>query len=107
MDYILQQAMRSLPGDMICHSKLLLLEESDLTKDTEYLDTLQLYLENQCNASQTASSLNIHRSTMLYRLGKIQEILQSDLRDPEEILHLMLSFRLVDFTGRREQYKRK
>lgn len=105
MDYILQQATRSLPGDMICHSKLLLLEDSDHNRGTEYLKTLKIYLENQCNASQTAATLNIHRSTMLYRLEKIQQILQSDLKNPDELLHLALSFRLINFEERRQQHQ--
>ena len=38
----------------------------------------------------------IHRSTFLYRLDRIKEILQSELDDPEEIFYLELSFRLLE-----------
>jgi DNA-binding PucR family transcriptional regulator len=40
--------------------------------------------------------LFIHRSTFLYRLDRIKEILQSELDDPEEIFYLELSFRLLE-----------
>ena len=38
----------------------------------------------------------IHRSTLLYRLEKIQNILHSDYNNPEELLYLMLSFRIME-----------
>lgn len=95
-DYILKQATKTLPGYMICHEKLLFLKHNDKDKGTEYMKTLRVYLDNQCNVMQTAKQLFIHRSTVLYRLDKIKEILGSELKDPDEILYLMLSFRLID-----------
>ena len=95
-DYILKQATKTLPGYMICHEKLLFLKQSDKDKGTEYMKTLRIYLDNQCNVMQTSKQLFIHRSTVLYRLDKIKQILGSDLKDPDEILYLMLSFRLLD-----------
>ena len=94
--YILKQATKILPGYMVCHEKLLLLRRSDKDKGTEYMKTLRIYLDNQCNVMQTSKQLFIHRSTVLYRLDKIKQILGSDLKDPDEILYLMLSFRLLD-----------
>ena len=49
---------------------------------------------------QTARELFIHRSTFLYRLERIKSILGTDLADPDEILYLMLSFRLMDRESR-------
>ena len=58
-------------------------------------DTLA-YLEENLNATQTARELYIHRSTLLYRLERIREILDSDLTDPDELLYLNFSFRLLE-----------
>lgn len=55
---------------------------------TEYYRTLRVYLEENLNATQTARELYIHRSTLLYRLERIREILDSDLTDPDELLYL-------------------
>lgn len=41
---------------------------SDLTR------TLKIYLENDRNLAQTSQLLDIHRSTLLYRIGRIKEI---------------------------------
>ena len=95
-DYILEQATRKLPGYMISHERLLKLKYADEDNGTEYFRTLRLYLDNHLNAVQTARELFIHRSTFLYRLERIKAILATDLSSPDEILYLMLSFRLMD-----------
>lgn len=95
-DYIMQQATKNLPGYMICHEKILKLEQNDKNKNTEYMKTLRTFLDNQCNVLGTANKLFIHRSTLLYRLNKIKDILESDLKNPDEILYFMLSFHLID-----------
>ena len=94
--YLLEQATRRLPGYMVCHEKLLALREHDQQQGSEYMKTLRTYLDQNLNAVQTAKELFIHRSTFLYRLDKIREILESRLDDPEELLYLSISFRLLD-----------
>ncbi|WP_143153428.1 helix-turn-helix domain-containing protein [Desulfitobacterium chlororespirans] len=44
---------------------------------------------------QTAKDLFIHRSTMNYRLELIKEIGQTDFKNPDELLHIQLSMRLL------------
>ena len=100
--YMLEQATRRLPGNILCHEKLLALQEYDEQQHTEYMKTLRTYLDRNLNAMQTAKDLFIHRSTLLYRLDKIKSILESDLDDPEELLYLSFSYRLLD----NEQKKR-
>lgn len=94
--YILEQITRKLPGDMLCHEKLLLLKEMDDRNKTEYVKTLRTYLNLHQNAVQSAKELYIHRSTFLYRLEKIKGILESELDDTEELLYLQLSMYLLD-----------
>ena len=96
LTYILEQSTRRLPGYMLCHEKLLDLQRTDREQNTEYMLTLRTYLEENLNATQAASLLFIHRSTFLYRLDKIKNILDSGLDDPEEIFYLNLSFRLLE-----------
>lgn len=96
MTYILEQATRRLPGTMICHEGLLELKKHDEENQTQYMETLRAYLEQHLSATQAARELFIHRSTFLYRLDRIREILQSDLDDPEEVFYLELSFRLLE-----------
>lgn len=96
MRFALEEAMHRLPGDMLCHEKLLALLKYDREQGTEYARTLRVYLDHSLNAVQTAKALFIHRSTFLYRLAKIKEMLDTSLSDPEELLYLSISFRLME-----------
>lgn len=50
------------------------------------METLRVYLEQHLSATQAARELFIHRSTFLYRLDRIKEILQSELDDQRRFL---------------------
>ena len=81
---------------MISHERLLQLKYSDEAHHTDYFHTLKVYLDHHMNAVQTAKELYIHRSTFLYRLDKIKQVLCSNLDDPDELLYLMLSFHFIE-----------
>lgn len=103
LSYILEQATWKLPGYMICHEKLLKLQEMDETQNTEYIKTLRVYLDNHLNAVQSAKELYIHRSTFLYRLEKIKTMLETNFDKNDDLLYLMLSFRFLDAQGERDE----
>ena len=96
LPYLLEQTTKKLPAYMICHEKLLSLKYESENSQSPLYQTLRCYLENHQNATKTAQELFIHRSTLLYRLDRISQHLKSDLSDPDELLYLMLSFRLID-----------
>ena len=68
------------------------IKQHDQQNNTEYLKTLREYLNQNLNTAQTASALYIHRLTMVYRVKRICEIGKTDLKKPDELLHLALSF---------------
>lgn len=96
LTYIMEQTTRRLPGNMLCHEGLLRLKQADEKNHTEYMRTLKAYLEQHLSATQAAKQLFVHRSTFLYRLDKIREILGSDLENPDELFYLELSIRLLE-----------
>jgi PucR family transcriptional regulator, purine catabolism regulatory protein len=59
----------------------------------ETLQTLFVYLENNCNIAETAKQLYIHRNTVLYRLEKCEELLDYSLKNPEKNLLLRIMLR--------------
>ena len=59
------------------------------------MPTLKVYLRNNMNAVKTAKELFIHRSTMVYRLERIEELTGIDYKDPYKILHLLISLELL------------
>ncbi|MCZ8522677.1 MULTISPECIES: PucR family transcriptional regulator [Paenibacillus] len=67
-----------------------------LAKDPEYsqemLRTLETFVENDGQLSETAKLLYIHRNTAAYRLEKIGELLGVDLKNISDLLRLKLVF---------------
>ncbi len=49
--------------------------------DTETLNTIQKFFENNLNVSETSRNLFVHRNTLVYRLEKIKKITGLDLRE--------------------------
>jgi DNA-binding PucR family transcriptional regulator len=68
----------------------------DHEKNTELLSTLARYLDSGGNYDQTSGALNIHRSTLRYRLGRIRDISGHDLQDVETRLNLHLATRVFE-----------
>jgi len=96
LPYILEQTIRKLPAYMICHERLLDLKYKDEANHTQLYQTTRCYLEHHQNIARTSEALFIHRSTLLYRLDKIRDIMKTDFSDPDELLYLLLSFHLMD-----------
>lgn len=60
----------------------------------DYWETLKRYLDNECNASRTASEMYLHRSTLLPRLEKIKTFV--DLNTPQQRLYLRMCIYLYE-----------
>lgn len=65
-------------------------------KNVDLFHTLRVYLEQNGSIKNTADNLYIHRSTLLYRLEKIKELLDIDLEDSETRFNLMMAYKLYD-----------
>lgn len=55
-------------------------------------ETLENYLNCNCNAKKTAEFMFLHRNTLNYRLKKIREILKCDFEELDICLKLKLAF---------------
>lgn len=62
----------------------------------EILSTLQAYLDCGGDAQRTALALNIHRSTLYYRLGRARSVLDADLGDGGLRAELHIGLRVHD-----------
>lgn len=65
-------------------------------KNMDLYQTLQKYLQFNGNIKETSEVLYIHRSTLLYRLEKIESILNVNLNNSEDRFHLMMAIKLYD-----------
>lgn len=67
----------------------------DKENKTNLVETLEKYFIYQGNISEASKDLYIHRNTFIYRLDKIKNILQTDLKDSEETLELQLGIKAM------------
>lgn len=97
---MLDACLNELPVESLLTQGLRALIDHDRQKNSEYLHTLDLYLQNETSVSRTAEALFIHRSSLLKRLNKIYRLLGSTLNTPEERLYLRLCLELLQRTNR-------
>ena len=81
----LADVRKFLDDNRIGHPKLDLLRSQDLA-GSEYMTTLAAYLSAFGNAVAAARALNVHVTTLRYRLKRIQAVSGLDLDDPAERL---------------------
>ncbi|WKY43323.1 helix-turn-helix domain-containing protein [Eubacteriaceae bacterium ES2] len=94
--YILNKITEELPAQSLFSTVVTRLKIYDDQNQTDYVKTLRFYLANNMNAVQTAKDLFIHRATMVYRLERIKELGQTDLKNKDELFHISLTFLLMD-----------
>ena len=76
--------------------EILKLERYDNTNAADMAITLKVYLENDRNIARASEVLNVHRTTLLYRIGRIEKITGLDFEDYETRFLAMLSFHMLD-----------
>lgn len=96
LNYIRECACHEFSAEMLVHPAIQDLQEHDRTTGTQYYETLRAYLICERNIPQTSQALIIHRTTLTYRLGKILEMTNLNLEDPNLRLYLLLSFHILD-----------
>jgi len=69
----------------------------DRANSSNYLQTLRVYLSNNCNITQTARQLFLHRHTLINRLEKIEEISDLYLDDYYSRLYMSIALLLHDY----------
>lgn len=76
------------------------IEKLALEKDGgALLETLECYLDVGGHAQAAATKLNLHRTSMYYRLERIQRLVSVDLQDGQQRLSLHLAAKLARVTG--------
>lgn len=96
LDYIIDSASREIPIRLLCTDSLCELQKYDEENHTDLYNTLRVYLRLNRNVLQTSKELFIHRSTLMYRLTRINQITGIDLDDPKECLKISISYYMLE-----------
>lgn len=78
---ILQQYMKEILGPL-------------LDKHLNLLETLISWFSNERQIKRTSEDLFVHTNTVVYRLNKIEELLNVSLRDEDDLLTVQIALRL-------------
>lgn len=84
------------------HPALSELIKYDEENNTDYVKTLQSYVMKFKNPSDLAAELNVHRNTLYYRQGKIEEIMKVKLDNMDTLYSLYMSFKILEYLGNNE-----
>jgi len=69
------------------------LAEHDRKTNGDLVRTLDAYLEHGGALAEAAAALTVHRNTLLYRIGRIEEIIGLDLKDVNQRLNLHVALK--------------
>jgi sugar diacid utilization regulator len=89
---MMDAAAEKLGRENCCHPALDLLAAYDKENNSEYWETLKAYVLSPFSSQETCKALHIHRNTLGYRLGRIEELTGIRLEDLNTRIHLVLSF---------------
>lgn len=96
LDYLMGRCTEDLDPKVVCSRAVIKLRDYDKEHKTEYYETLRTYITCQMNAVKAAKELFIHRSTFLYRMAHIKELVDINLEDSDQLLYLLLTYKLLE-----------
>jgi len=67
---------------------------NDQRNDGPLVETLEGFFRSNCNLSETARNLHLHRNSLLYRLGRIEDLLGRSLEDSDLRLNLQIALKI-------------
>ncbi len=82
------------------HYHIFQLQDYDREYHTELIPSLRAYLDHDRNMTQAAEYLHVHRTTLFYRMKKIEELLDVDLTDGHLLFLYELSLKIWDYLSR-------
>lgn len=89
-DVLTHYPIRELPDDICILPEIKRLIDADKGSGV-YLTTLYHYLLNFQKPSLTAEKLGLHKNTVIYRIGKMEEIMQTDLHSTKNCSRFIMS----------------
>ena len=95
LNYVIDNNERRLSPEYLCPKALFYLLDYDRHHKTNLVDTLQLYLENKCSINRCCETLYVHRSTLIYRIKRIEAIMGVDLESADMRLLLQIALRML------------
>lgn len=81
----------------LCHPSVIALARYDDKAGTNLRQTLFVYLTSNCNATQSAKKLYVHRNTINYKINLIEDIIGESLGNFAFQEQLMFSYYMIEY----------
>lgn len=82
------------------YGKMLLeLYRSDIEKNTNNFEILYVYLINERGTAKTANCLHMHRNNVVYRISRIESMLNISLDNEQTRMNLIVTFQMIKYLG--------
>jgi sugar diacid utilization regulator len=78
------------------HPEIVAIRDYDMAHNTNFLETLKLYLIHIDNPGAIAKQLFIHKNTVFYRISKLKEQFHLNLDDGDERFKIHLTIKLME-----------
>ncbi len=78
----------------IYQEQVTLIDSYDARKNTDLLNTLEVYLECAGNLTKTSERLYVHRNTLIQRLERLQSLCEIDLQERANWLTLQIAIKI-------------
>jgi GAF domain-containing protein len=78
------------------------IDSYDRRKNTDLLDTLEIYLECAGNLTKTSERLFVHRNTLIQRLERLQSLCDIDLQERSNWLTLQVAIKVYKLRNSQE-----
>ncbi len=76
------------------------LVEYDKKKATDLVKTLEVYFKNNGNLTKISKEMYTHYNTVLYRIGRINQITGMDIENPHDRLNLEIALKIKELLGK-------
>ncbi|USL42501.1 PucR family transcriptional regulator [Priestia megaterium] len=93
LDVILEKRVQ----DQFENHSLKKLTDYDLRHNSNLVETLEVFLNNDNNINEAAKELNVHMNTLSYRLKRISEIGDINLKDVNQKMALYIDIKLMKY----------
>lgn len=94
--YCIDRISGEIPARLLLHPSVVALLKYDEERDTDYLNTLKVYLSVNLNAQKAAEHLFVHYNTMNFRIRRLQKIADIDFNNAEDLFQIQLSIHMIE-----------
>jgi hypothetical protein len=94
--FLITNSVGEFPLEFLLNNGIKRVIEHDLISETNYIQTLRVYLKNNLRITKTAQDLYLHRTSLIHRLKRIEQILQMDLNNPDHRLRLEITLKALE-----------